>query len=130
MPLMWAHAEYIKLLRSAFDERVYDLVPEAARRYLGARRACRPLEIWKPNRQVRAIERGRILRVQAPDPFRLRWTRDEWQSYEDKGSTQTAVGVSFVDIAIPAAQEPPIRFTFFWTATGSWAGHDYAVGVN
>jgi len=130
MPLMWAHAEYIKLLRSAFDGRVYDLVPEAAHRYLGARRACRPLEIWKPNRQVRVIERGRILRVQAPDPFRLRWTRDEWQSYEDKGSTQTAVGVSFVDIAISPAQEPPIRFTFFWTATGSWTGRDYTVGVN
>jgi glucoamylase len=116
--------------QAAFDGRVYDLVPEAEHRYLGARRAGPPLEIWKPNRQVRVIERGRILQVQAPDPFRLCWTRDEWQSYEDKGSTQTAVGVSFVDTAILPAREPPIRFTFFWTATGSWAGRDYTVGVN
>ena len=35
MPLMWAHAEYIKLLRSVSDGRVFDLIPEVAHRYLG-----------------------------------------------------------------------------------------------
>ncbi len=33
-PLMWAHAEYIKLLRSVADGKVFDLVPEVAARYL------------------------------------------------------------------------------------------------
>ena len=37
MPLMWAHAEYLKLLRSASDAKVYDLIPAVARRYLGKR---------------------------------------------------------------------------------------------
>jgi glucoamylase len=54
MPLMWAHAEYIKLLRSAFDGQVFDLIPEVAHRYLSDRRECSALEVWKPNRQVRA----------------------------------------------------------------------------
>ena len=31
MPLMWAHAEYIKLLRSVSDGHVFDLIPEVAR---------------------------------------------------------------------------------------------------
>ena len=31
MPLMWAHAEYIKLLRSASDGKVYDVDPGSAR---------------------------------------------------------------------------------------------------
>ena len=35
MPLMWAHAEYIKLLRSVSDGHVFDLIPEVASRYLG-----------------------------------------------------------------------------------------------
>jgi glucoamylase len=30
MPLMWAHAEYVKLLRSAADGKVFDQVPEVA----------------------------------------------------------------------------------------------------
>jgi glucoamylase len=34
MPLMWAHAENIKLLRSVSDDRVFDLVPEVSDRYL------------------------------------------------------------------------------------------------
>lgn len=70
-PLMWAHAEYIKLLRSAADGKVFDLVPEVADRYLPGKRACRPLEIWKHNRQVSAVREGFILRVQAGAPFLL-----------------------------------------------------------
>jgi glucoamylase len=57
MPLMWAHAEYIKLLRSASDGRVFDLIPEVAHRYLGDRKACQLFEIWKPNRQVRIVKK-------------------------------------------------------------------------
>lgn len=34
-PLAWAHAEYIKLLRSIADERVFDLVTPVCRRYVG-----------------------------------------------------------------------------------------------
>ena len=34
MPLMWAHAEYVKLLRSAADGKVFDQIPEVAERYL------------------------------------------------------------------------------------------------
>src|ERR1700721_1366814 len=48
-PLMWAHAEYVKLLRSVSDGRPFDLVPEAANRYLGDRKLCQSIEIWKPN---------------------------------------------------------------------------------
>ena len=33
MPLMWVHAEYIKLLRSVADGRVFDLIPAVADRY-------------------------------------------------------------------------------------------------
>src|SRR5207244_1298687 len=33
MPLLWAHAEYIKLVRSAVEGRMIDLVPEVTDRY-------------------------------------------------------------------------------------------------
>ncbi|MGH7917373.1 MAG: glycoside hydrolase family 15 protein, partial [Candidatus Binataceae bacterium] len=38
MPLMWAHAEYIKLLRSAADGELFDLIPEVAERYRNGRK--------------------------------------------------------------------------------------------
>lgn len=127
-PLMWAHAEYIKLLRSVHDGTVVDLIPEVAERYrsAGERRA---LEIWKPNRQVRFVRRGSTLRIQAPAPFRLRWTREDWQTADDTSSTGVSLGIEFVDIPIVATQQAPVRFTFFWTADDRWEYRDYDVAV-
>ncbi len=129
MPLMWAHAEYLKLLRSAFDGQVFDFIPEVAERYLSSRRACKPLEIWKPNRQACTVKKGFTLRVQAPSPFQLHWSRDEWQTVQETPSHPTALGIEFVDIPIPPTQRAPIRFTFFWTARNRWEGRDYEVAV-
>jgi glucoamylase len=130
MPLMWAHAEYIKLLRSVADGRVFDLIPEVAERYLSGRTTTRHLfEVWKQNRQVPRIKKGYTLRVQVDTPFRLHWTRDEWHTVVDISSSGTALGIEFVDIPIPPEQRAPIRFTFFWTSTGSWEGQDYMVDV-
>jgi glucoamylase len=129
MPLMWAHAEYLKLLRSVSDGRVFDLIPEVAKRYLGDRKACQLFEIWKPNRRARVVKKGYTLRVQVPAPFRLHWTGDEWGTVKDTPSSATTLGIDFVDIPITAAQHAPIRFTFFWPESNSWEGRDYMVEI-
>ena len=129
MPLMWAHAEYIKLLRSIRDGKVSDLIADVAKRYLGERADRQLFEVWKPTRQVRRVQRGHVLRIQVPASFRLRWSDDEWKTVKDTRSSPTTLGVEFVDIPIPAAQRAPIRFTFFWTARDAWEGRDYMVSV-
>ena len=108
---MWAHAEYVKLLRSVSDGHVFDLIPEVAKRYLGDRKACQLFEIWKPNRQVHFVKKGYTLRVQVREPFRLHWTDDEWHTVNDTESATTVFGTEFVDIRITAARQAPIRFT-------------------
>lgn len=130
MPLMWAHAEYIKLLRSVADGQVFDLIPAVANRYLSGRKSCRPLEIWKPNRQVCRVKNDYTLRIQAPDAFRLRWSPDDWQTVHDTPSFPTVLGIEFVDLPISGKQKAPIRFTFFWTRNERWEGRDYAVEVS
>jgi glucoamylase len=127
MPLMWAHAEYIKLLRSATDGKVWDRIPDVAKRYLGRRPKRSEFEIWKPMRQVSSVKRGFVLRVQAPGSFRLHWSDDEWQTVQDTDSSNTVLGVGYVDI--PTEQREKIWFTFFRPATGSWEGRDYKVEV-
>jgi glucoamylase len=129
MPLMWAHAEYVKLLRSVSDGKVFDLIPEVADRYLGKRQGHRFFEIWKPNWQVSRVKKDAMLRIQAPAPFRLRWSGDEWQSAKDSPSSPTTLGIEFVDIPILRTQVAPVRFTFFWTTGNRWEGRDYAVTV-
>jgi glucoamylase len=126
---MWAHAEYVKLLRSAHDGQLFDLVPEVAQRYLKGRVAREPVEIWKFNRRAPTVKRGRTLRIQAPAAFRLHWTRDGWQTRDDTVSTSTSLGIEYVDISVPVRQQAPVRFTFFWTAKGRWEGRDYEVAT-
>lgn len=127
MPLMWAHAEYVKLVRSAQNGEVFDRVPEVASRYrlLGNRRG---LEIWKPNRKIAAIDPRTQLRILAAEAFILPWTRDDWQSASDTASSITALNLHSVDIP-PANDLAPIRFTFFWTESGRWEGRDYTVAI-
>ena len=128
-PLMWAHAEYIKLLRSAADGTVFDLVPEVADRYLSGSKGRKPMEIWKHNRQVPEVREGFILRVQAGAPFLLHWTRNDWDTVEDSRSTPTPLGIEYFDIVPRPPQGRRIRFTFFWTDPGRWEGRDFEVAV-
>ncbi|HEX5032557.1 MAG TPA: glycoside hydrolase family 15 protein [Candidatus Eisenbacteria bacterium] len=130
MPLMWAHAEYIKLLRSARDGAVFDRIPLVSARYQGlGRPARRPIEVWAFNRRIRTVRPGWTLRLQAEAPFRLHWSDDEWHHVQETPSRNTAAGIDFVNLPIAPAQQAPLRFTFFWTNPGRWEGHDFTVAM-
>lgn len=127
-PLLWAHAEYVKLLRSMADGKVFDEIQVVADRYRGQKRPA-DLEIWKPNRRVREVGTGTTLRVQAPASFMLHWTADEWQTFHDTEAKATIVGSHFVDIPIARSQRAPIRFTLRWLQDNRWEGQDYEVRI-
>lgn len=129
MPLMWAHAEYLQILRSRLDGAVFGGIRPVSERYLGGREACRLMEVWKFNRQPRSVRRGMTLRVQAAGSFRLRWSKDDWQTAEDTPSTATELGIDYVDIDVGKEQAAPIRFTFQWTPSDRWEGRDFAVHI-
>ena len=130
MPLMWAHAEYIKLLRSSKDGKVYDAIPEVAKRYLGKQEQRKRFEVWKPNRHVRFMQPGEILRVHGDVAFTMHWSVDDWKTVQDSIAIRTRLGIHYVDI--PAAVLPAgasVRFTFLWTDSGHWEGTDFLVSV-
>ncbi|HTW90033.1 MAG TPA: glycoside hydrolase family 15 protein [Candidatus Binataceae bacterium] len=128
MPLMWAHAEYIKLVRSVADDHVFDLIPEVVDRFQKDRPRPR-LEIWKPNRRVRSIPSGTLLRIQAPNPFVLHWCKGDWANANDSRSIPTSVGIEYVDIDVAAGERAPVNFTFYWPERARWEGRDYAVAI-
>lgn len=128
IPLMWAHAEYVKLLRSVVDNKIFDCLDPVAERYCndGSRRV---IEIWKMNRQVRKVPAGALLRIQAESAFMLHWSDDDWQTARDSSSTPTALGIEYVDIQLEAKQKGSLRFTFHWSFENRWQGIDYAVEI-
>jgi glucoamylase len=126
LPLLWAHAEYVKLHRSAAGGKSCDLIEPAYDRYVRNNRQHSAIEVWKFNRQMPAIAIGSRLRIQASSPFLLHWTVDEWLHSTDTRSTSTGVDIEFVDLPLPE-RETTIRFTFLWVAENRWDGKDYEV---
>jgi glucoamylase len=127
MPLMWAHAEYIKLLRSVTDGSVFDRIHVVADRYL-AGNGRKDLEIWKFKRQLRAASSGTTLRIQDGHPFRLHWSTDEWKNTTDTDSSTTPLGIHYVDLVLPKKSEA-LQFTFYWPEPRRWGGEDFHVGI-
>ncbi len=132
MPLMWAHAEYVKLLRSTADGKVYDLIPEVAERYIGKRPPGRKaLQVWKPIHQVRFMKQGETLRVQGNAKFRLHWSSDNWNTTADTPSSRNSLEIEYVDLPTSKAKcGTCFRFTFLWTDASKWEGEDYNVTVS
>ena len=130
MPLLWAHAEYIKLLRSASEGKVYDVIQAVSRRYVTHRQQRQAMEVWKLDRQVRFMPKGSILRIYGKEQFRLRWSNDDWKTQHDSGSNANALQIDFVDLPVDVSANPgiSIRFTFFWMKSERWEGRDYVVG--
>jgi glucoamylase len=125
---MWAHAEYIKLLRSTADGKVYDAIPAVAQRYLGKREKLTRMEVWKPSRHVRFMHSGEYLRVQGNASFRLHWSSDNWQTVKDTDSRRNALNIDYVDLREVATEAGTcIRFTLFWKDDNRWEGRNYEV---
>src|SRR5262245_14551212 len=128
VPLIWAHAEYVKLQRSAADGTVFDRIDAAYDRYVAGNGQHHAMEVWKGNRQVPAAAPGTLLRIQASAPFLLPWTSDAWQHPNDTRSRTTGGGIEFVDIVLPH-QDAPIQFTFLWVEEHRWEGKGYTVAI-
>jgi glucoamylase len=129
MPLMWAHSEYIRLLRSVRDGQVFDLIPAVADRYLKRKRSASAHEVWKANRQVRQIPAGRKLRILAKSQFNLRWSTDGWLTPNETQSTVTPMDIHYADIPAQRRKPSEIVFTFQWHRGLRWEGRDYTVAV-
>jgi glucoamylase len=126
MPLVWAHAEYVKLLRSATDKRVFDRVDAVAERY-ATPRARGTVEVWRRDRQVARMEAKRRLRVESEECFALRWSADGWKTVQTTQATAVDSCGFYAD-AVPGAAER-LEFTLYWPVRGQWEGQNYSVMV-
>ncbi len=126
-PLMWAHSEYLRLLRSCHDKKVFDLIPEVAARYL-SNTPLSKIEFWLPKHPIRQARKDHTLRICAPGPFRLHWSHVGDVLWRDDDSRPTGVGGEYVDLQ-PTDFEPHVEFTFFWKERGAWEGRNYQVDV-
>ncbi len=126
MPLVWAHAEYIKLLRSATDKRAFDRIDAVAERYAQPR-SRGTIEVWRLDRQVARMDAKRRLRVEAEEAFELSWSGDGWKTAQTTPATAVDSCGFYAD-ALPGAGDR-LEFTLYWPLRGQWEGRNYSVTV-
>ena len=129
MPLVWAHAEYIKLMRSIRDNKVFDMMSGVYKRYVVGKQGS-ALYAWKFNQKCRSVGKGGVLRIETVTPALVHWSSDHWNTVHDTASKDTGMGMHIVDIdAGSMAAGTDIVFTFFWPEQQRWEGRDYGVIV-
>jgi glucoamylase len=129
MPLVWAHAEYIKLLHSLLDGRVFDMPAQTVRRYIRSQKAS-PLAVWRFNNKRQAFQAGKILRVEVPFPAVVRWTADGRGGTTDTPARDSGLGMFAADL--PVQTLPPgavLSFTLRGTEAARGDDRDHTLAV-
>lgn len=129
MPLVWAHAEFIKLIRSRRLGRPFDRPAAVWERYRG-RRPVPSAALWCPHAPTRRTPAGAALWICVPEPSVVHWGVDDWHDVADAITQDGGLGVHVARLDTAALQPGQrIQFTLRARASGRWEGHDHEVCV-
>jgi glucoamylase len=130
MPLCWAHAEYLSLVRSAHDRACFDRIEPAFQRYV-VNPARNLHQIWSAHHPIVHMPPGQILRLALAVEATITWSADGWASTRKATATHVnALNVWFADLPTKACLDGSvIEFTFFWEQARHWEGRNYSVAI-
>jgi glucoamylase len=126
-PLVWAHSEYIKLVRSLKDGKIFDQPPQTVKRYRLEKRKAVYWE-WRFNNKCRILPAGKMLRIATQVPAVVHWSPDGWQTSHDFTSRDTGLGIYVADLPTTSMDAGhTLVFTFYWPESHRWEGTDFSV---
>ncbi|SMC02190.1 glucoamylase [Sulfobacillus thermosulfidooxidans DSM 9293] len=127
MPLVWAHAEYIKLLRSAMDGRVFEL-PDVVRMRYTVHPTHSAMVFWQFNhKRHHFYASDETLRIVVPQFAQCVFTTNEWKTHEMQDMRDNGLGVYFLDVDLKG--QDMVEFTFYWPEAGHWEGQNYRLDL-
>ncbi len=128
-PLVWAHAEYVKLRRSLHDGNVFDTPPQTVRRYL-VEKTGSDLVTWRFNNKLASMPSGKTLRIETLVPAVVRWSMDGWRTIRECRTEDTGLGIHTADFKKGDLKSGrTMVFTFYWPDSRNWEGSDFAITV-
>lgn len=127
MPLVWAHAEFLKLLVARDRKRPLELLDTVWQRYQG-----QPPQAltwyWRDDAPFAALPAGRSLVIEDRRPFLLHLGFDGWQGVEDRASAPLGLGMHGVRIdGFELEPWKELTFTRFSSEVGRWEGLDHTI---
>jgi len=127
---VWAHSEYIKLVRSLKDGKIFDQSSQTVKRYLVEKRAAVYWE-WRFNNKCRVMPAEKMLRIAAMAPTTVHWSHDGWQTAQDVPARNTGLGIYVADLPTSTLDAGhTVVFTFYWPDANRWEGTDYGVMIS
>jgi len=129
-PLVWAHSEYIKLLKSKSEGRTFDLISVVEDRYAkpASERTFKSLiEVFQLTRQITTMVSGLMLRIMDPNRFRVTYTFDDWATQSTIESHTVGYPGCYADIATPPNGTGKIIFTLYWPGEDRWLGRNQEI---
>ena len=127
MPLVWAHAEFLKLLVARQQGRPVELLKSVERRY-ATRRPEAAAWHWRHAAPFDTLPRGRTLLIEALEPFRLHVGFDGWRDVRDVASEPLGLGIHGVRFqAASLSARSAVDFTFYFSQARCWEGADHRV---
>ncbi len=127
MPLCWAHAEYLSLVRSRKDGVCFDRPEPVYQRYVKSKTGSN-IEMWTFAHQLQRIPKGKTLRIITALPARIHWTFDDWVTIHDIETRDTEVNCWFADLpSEKLGRDARIIFTFLWKE--NWEEKNFQVSI-
>ena len=129
MPLVWAHAEYVKLTRSIKDKKIFDMPPQTYKRYV-VDKIDSKYAVWSFNNKCRFINNGKIFRIETLAKANIRWSSDGWNTFTDTQTNDTGLGIHLADIPSSKLKiGSNIQFTFYWLESKKWENEDFLIEI-
>ena len=130
MPLVWAHAEFVKLLLACDACRPLEMLDAVRARYDGQAPSAGTWH-WRRAAPFGRLPSGRDLLIEHTAPFLLHFGVDGWTAIADRDSALLPCGM--YGVRIPQAElagHKTFEFTFYDPVARAWSGQDQRVELN
>jgi glucoamylase len=127
MPLVWAHAEFVKLLVARETGRPLEMLEAVRARYDGLRPRAKTWH-WRRQAPFGHLPQGRDLLIEGQRPFMLHVGFDGWAQLADRPSKPLPFGE--LGVRIPHAElagHATLEFTVYDLGTRTWSGVDHRI---
>ena len=129
LPLVWSHAEYIKLLRSTQDGVIFDLIAPVHKRYVNDG-VTTGMQVWTFKQRLLEFDPDRPLRIEVYASGNLHWSADNWSTSQDTALGDGGLGVYIHDFGEGQLNHAmALKFTFYWNHAEHWEGQDFSIAA-
>ena len=127
MPLVWAHAEYLKLAASRGLKRPFDRPESVWERYRGERPLLTQV-LWTEQAPITQLPEGCALTLALREPGTVRWGLDGWQEARDQDTRPNSLGLHLLHVDTPLLRAGR-SFDFTFRNGAHWVGRDFHIRV-